>query len=91
LISAQYAKEFFSRHWQCGYFDYERDGFGEVTKSISETIKTIESYIESGCVIKEKYKMRILKTMPNDDKDNCSRVFSSIIEVLGDSCEPHYN
>ena len=42
-----------------GYFDYERDGFGEVTLSLEDTVDQIISYMENGCTLKDVYKQRI--------------------------------
>lgn len=51
-------EEFFSgsHTYVQGYFDYDKDGFGEVCTD-SEILKnTILSYLENGCTLKEMYK-----------------------------------
>ena len=62
-----------------GYFDYERDGFGEVTKSLSETVDTLISYIKSGCKLKDKYRERIDSFFVYSDKENSKRITEKII------------
>ena len=65
-----------------GYFDYDRDGFGEVCTD-SEILKdTILSYLENGCILKETYKERINNTFPYADKNNCERVYQRILKTV---------
>ena len=64
-----------------GYFDYERDGFGEVTYSIDTMINLIIEYVKSDCKVKEKYKRRIESTFINYDKKNVKRVFDEILKL----------
>ena len=55
-----------------GYFDYERDGFGEVTYNAEDTVDVIIEYMKNGCKPKEKYLERINNTFAYNDT-NCSR------------------
>ena len=36
-------------HYHKGYFDYDNDGFGKVTKTENDTIDEIEYYIKNNC------------------------------------------
>ena len=64
-----------------GYFDYEKDGFGEVEYDLESTVSRIIEYMENGCTLKDKYKERIDSTFAYRDKNNCERVFDKIIEL----------
>ena len=61
-----------------GYFDYERDGFGEVTLSLADTIDQIISYMKNGCTLKDVYKQRIEAFYAYHDKNCCKRVYKKI-------------
>lgn len=61
-----------------GYFEYEKDGFGEVCTDLDSTVKTLISYIKDGCKLKDEYAERIENTFPFNDKNNCERVFNAI-------------
>lgn len=72
-------ENFFSSHiYTKGYFDYEKDGFGEVTYDYETTIAEIIKSIEQGCKLDSKYKKRIEKFYKYTDKKNCERVYKEI-------------
>ena len=84
IIYAQFDKDkFFSgeHSYTKGYFDYERDGFGEVTSDIGKTVDTIIGYIKNGCKPKDEYKARADKFFTAKDKNNCKRVFDKILKI----------
>jgi len=64
-----------------GYFDYERDGFGEVAYNLDETIKLLIDYIENDCKLKDKYAERINNFFAFDDRNNSERVYKKIKEL----------
>lgn len=80
LYYQQDKDEFFSgKHtYDKGYFDYERDGFGEVEYTADALIERIIEYMSSGCQLKPQYLTRINNTFPYHDKDNCHRVYEEI-------------
>lgn len=61
-----------------GYFDYERDGFGEVEYDLESTVNRIIEYMRNGCQLKEKYRERIDNFFAFNDQDNCKRVYEAI-------------
>ena len=63
-----------------GYFEYERDGFGEVEYDLDSTVDRIIEYMENGCELKPKYRERIDNFFAFNDKNNCQRVYEKIIE-----------
>ena len=71
--------EFFGSHtYKEGYFDYERDGFGDVVKSVDEAVSSIIKLIESDCCIGQKYLERINAFFPYRDRNNSLRLFREI-------------
>lgn len=61
-----------------GYFDYERDGFGEVEYDLESTVDRIVAYMEDDCKLKNTYRQRIDSFFAFDDKNNCQRVYEKI-------------
>jgi CDP-glycerol glycerophosphotransferase (TagB/SpsB family) len=75
--------EFFSglHTYKKGYFDYEKNGFGEVKYSADELIDCIKEYIQNGCKMKDIYKKRVDDTFAYHDRNNCKRVYDEIIKL----------
>lgn len=85
VIYAQFDKErfFAGEHtYQKGYFDYEKDGFGEVVFDLQSLIKKIILYMQNGCVLKEMYRERIESFFAYHDHNNCQRVFDKIVDLM---------
>lgn len=84
IVFCQFDKEdFFKNHTRKkGYFDYERDGFGEVTYEMNDLIDVAVEYMKNNCKMHEPYKKRIDKFFAFHDKNNCERVYSKIKEIL---------
>ena len=83
VIYAQFDKEqFFSgaHTLKSGYFDYSRDGFGEVTDSLEETVDLLIAYMENNCQMKEEYRRRADAFFAFNDQNNCQRVFEKLIQ-----------
>lgn len=76
-------EEFFSgsHMYRKGYFDYERDGFGEVEYTLEGTISRVIDYIENGCELKQEYQERVNSTFAFNDQKNCERVYNIINEL----------
>ena len=64
-----------------GYFDYERDGFGEVEYDLEGTVNRIIEYMETGCQLKDVYRERIENFFAFNDQDNCKRVYEAIRKI----------
>lgn len=65
-----------------GYFDYERDGFGEVTYTLEDTVDCLIDYMKNGCQLKDKYRERIDHFFAFNDQKNCERVYQKVCELL---------
>ncbi len=74
--------EFFSGNhiYDKGYFDYKKNGFGEVAYDVEKLVDLIIEYINNGCVLKEKYLKRINNTFYYHDK-NCARVYEQLLRL----------
>ena len=72
-------EEFFSKHsFSVGYFDYERDGFGEVTCTLEDTVERIIEYMQNDCNLKDLYRDRINSFFAFHDRNNCQRIYEAI-------------
>lgn len=83
IVYAQFDKQaFFSgeHSYTAGYFDYERDGFGDVTYDLDSTVDCLIDYMKNQCRAKDKYLERIHSTFAFLDKDCCKRVYEKLIE-----------
>lgn len=65
-----------------GYFDYEKDGFGPVTKNYDIFVSTLKKMVLNGCVMDEFYKKRFQKFIEYRDNNNCDRVYQKILEII---------
>ena len=76
-------EEFFSgsHSYTEGYFDYERDGFGEITHDLQSTVDLLIDYMRNGCELKPVYRERIDATFAFSD-DNCSE--QVLKKILGE-------
>ena len=81
VVYAHFDKEEFfqGQVYDPGYFDYERDGFGEVEHDLEHTVDRIIEYMENGCQLKKTYQERIEKFFGFHDKNNCQRTFEAIL------------
>ena len=64
-----------------GYFDYERDGFGEVEYTADALIDRMIEYMKNECQLKDYYRERIDRTFRYSDQNNCQRVYEEIIRL----------
>ena len=65
-----------------GYFDYERDAFGDVVYDLDSAIEKIVDMISNDCKMDEKYLKRIDKFFKFRDDKNCERVYNEIVKML---------
>lgn len=73
--------EFRAKHYEEGYFDYRRDGFGEVVTEERTLLDLIEAYLAKGCGLKEAYAKRIDSFFPLHDGNNCERIYHQIMKL----------
>lgn len=68
-----------------GYFEYEREGFGEVVYALEPLTDLIIQYVQEDCRLKELYRKRIDSFFAFHDKNCCSRVTEKIL-ALPEKC-----
>lgn len=79
MVFYQFDEESFnSRHYQKGYFDYRRDGFGDVCLSLDEVLKSLSKIIDNSYEVEQKYIDRINATFVYHDQNNCDRIYEAI-------------
>ena len=72
---------FDTNHYDEGYFNYERDGMGEVEYDLEATVERLIEYMRNGCQLKEQYRERIDRFFAFNDQNNCERVYQKIMEL----------
>lgn len=82
IIYCQFDKDAFYRGHSVkkGYFDHERDGFGEVTYDLESTVSLMIEYMANGCALKPKYLKRIEDFFDYSDRSCCERLYEKIKE-----------
>ena len=78
LIYFQFdSTEYYEKHYQKGYFDYEKIGFGKVVYNTEELVMSLSEIIISGN--NDCYINRSSKFFPLYDKNNCMRTYLEIL------------
>lgn len=72
---------FNDEHYTKGYFDYRRDGFGDVCVGVEEAINSIIRIINNGFIVEEKYLNRMNSNFVYRDSKNCERIYNRICEL----------
>jgi hypothetical protein len=70
--------EFFSRQYQRGDFDVERDGFGPVAFNLEELIENLYSMAKKELKMDDVYYARMREFYQIYDMNNCERVYQEI-------------
>lgn len=68
-------------HYKKGYFEYDRDGFGDIVKEEDKLVQKIIEFIDNDFKVSEKYQERINKCFKNRDNKNCERIFKEIVKM----------
>ena len=74
-------EQFRGEHYQQGYFDYRRDGFGPVFTDSDELVDYLIVLMKNGCTNKPEYIKRIQSFFPYRDSENCVRTYNAIIKI----------
>lgn len=64
-----------------GYFDYRRDGFGEVETTLDALVGRIVGYLEAGCELHTAYRQRIDGFFAFSGGGCCRRVVDRIVQL----------
>ena len=71
--------EYRERHMPEGYFDYKKDGFGKVCKTVEEIYSQLEKYLKNNYKIEEEYENRMNNFFTIKDNKNCERIYTLLI------------
>ncbi|MYW64084.1 glycosyltransferase [Streptomyces sp. SID8379] len=83
LVYAQFdADEYWDGHYQKGYFDARRDGFGPVGETAEEVVGEIIRYIQGGCEREPEYLRRVEKFFEYRDQQNNARVTEAVEHLV---------
>lgn len=74
-------EEYRAKNYAAGYFDYRRDGFGEVVTEEDALLSLLEQYLGDDCQLKEQYRKRIEGFFPLHDEKNCERIYAEICKI----------
>ena len=74
--------EFRKNHYQEGYFDYRRDGFGGVVVNEQQLLNEISKCVHNNFVLEESFNERINRFFPLFDTSNCQRVFEECLRIV---------
>src|SRR5690606_34385337 len=61
-----------------GYFSYDEDGFGPVTKTADVAVSAVAELVSRDFAVGDEYRVRMEKTFPQSDDQNCERVLEAI-------------
>ena len=74
-------KEYRLNQYIEGYFNYRRDGFGNVYNNLNKTIDAIIKEMKNGCKLNKKYLRRINEFFTFFDEHNNDRLFGNINKI----------
>lgn len=75
----QFDEEDYQRyHYQKGYFDFNRDGFGPVCTTEETLLQALEQAFQNGMQMFPAYKDRVAAFFPLRDAKNCQRIYEAI-------------
>lgn len=82
MLYYQFDMEKFRKgQYQKGYFEYSRDGFGPVCKTLPEVERVLERYADHNLEIEDEYRRREEEFFPLWDTKNCQRNYEAIKEI----------
>jgi CDP-glycerol glycerophosphotransferase (TagB/SpsB family) len=83
LVYAQFdAEEYWDGHYQKGYFDARRDGFGPVGETVEEVVGEVVRYMRGECEREPEYLRRVEKFFEYRDQQNNVRATESIDRLV---------
>ena len=74
--------EFRTGHYKKGYFDFRRDGFGEIAETEDAVVESIRRILENGLTPADEYLSKMNGFFKFDDTKNCERNFEAICRML---------
>ncbi len=84
VVYYQFDREAFHRgHLPSGYFDFARDGFGQIAETPSGAIAALRETVLNGCRMAPEYEERVDRFYPLRDRNNSERTAKAIEELIG--------
>lgn len=82
VLYFQFDEEEYRRlHYNEGYFDYRRDGFGAVCVTVDELTQELLTLEAADFAVAPRYQERINDFFPVRDTNNCERTFHAILNL----------
>ena len=73
--------EIWLRHtYSRGYFDYDRDGFGPVARTIEQAVSLCEEALSAGGVMKEPYASRARASFRSEPGGACEQIYRQLLQ-----------
>ncbi len=72
---------FYDEHYEKGYFDYRKDGFGDVVLTGQDVIKSFKKSVINNFILEQKYLYRTNTFFVYNDDKNCERIFNAINDL----------
>ncbi len=83
LVYARFDEELYeTRHASRSWFDYDRDGYGPVARSLDATLDELERILDRGCTVEEPYATRAATAFTYRDRENTTRVIEAIDDLV---------
>ena len=70
-----------SGHYAKGYFDYRRDGFGDVVITTSDVVESLKTIVSNNFNMSDEYRERTNRFFTLDKQRNCDRVYKRILDL----------
>lgn len=74
-------REYYSKHYQKGYFEYDTMGFGNKCETLNDVKKELLHYFENDFVMDDRFISRVENFFTLHDRQNCARVYEVICEL----------
>ncbi len=83
MVFFQYDEsEFREGHYKQGYFEYKRDGFGNIAETQEDVVESLRHIIQNNLNPDKIYLDRMNSFFRFDDTENCKRNFEEICKLL---------
>ena len=82
VIYFQFDQEAFREsHYKQGYFDFETDGFGQVSVTAEDTVNALKDIINSDFTVQEPYASRVLEFFPDRRSTHTEELISKLDSI----------
>ena len=75
-------EEYYAKHYEKAYFDYRRDGFGDVCTNSEMALDSVDLIFENSFALNKNYLRAVEHFFPLFDNKNCERIYERILSKL---------